>query len=279
MKLQPVVAGSFYPAKHQTLQRILEDFLREGKTPVLPGEPIGLVLPHAGYIYSGAVAALGYRALAPFKPTTVVVAGPSHYMAYEGCALFSGEAVLTPLGELPVDLEACKILEEADENLGDYPPAYAREHSVEVHFPFIQTFLPGAKVVPVIMGQGKATAVEPLLKGLKRLAKEKPFVLVASSDLSHYPDYSTAKKADLQFLDALLTGDEKKIEKTNKEIMGRGYADYHCTHCGSEPVLTLVKWAKEQGAEKRVLLNYRNSGDVTGDMDRVVGYGAVAFCR
>jgi AmmeMemoRadiSam system protein B len=258
---------------------MLENFLQEGKTPTLPGEPVGLLLPHAGYVFSGAVAALGYRALAPFHPSTVVVAGPSHYIAFKGCALFSGEAVLTPLGELPVDQEACGILEKEDEHLADFPPAYAKEHSIEVHFPFIQTFLPGTKVVPVIMGQRKTTSVEPLLRGLRRLAKEKPFVLLASSDLSHYPDYSTAKKADHQFLDALLTGDEKKIEKTDKEIMGRGYTEYHCTHCGSEPVSTLVKWAKDQGAEKRVLLKYRNSGDVTGDMDRVVGYGAVAFCR
>jgi hypothetical protein len=278
MKLQPVVAGSFYPGKHQTLQRMLENFHQEVKPPALPGEPVGLLLPHAGYVFSGAVATMGYRALAPFSPPTVVVAGPSHYMAFKGCALFSGEAVLTPLGELPVDQEACKILEEADENLGEYQPAYAREHSVEVHFPFIQTFLPGTKVVPVIMGQGKATSVEPLLRGLKKLAKEKPFVLVASSDLSHYPDYSTAKKADRKFLEALLTGDEKKIEKTDKEIMGQGLSDYHCTHCGAEPVSTLVKWAKEQGA-KAELLGYRNSGDVTGDMNRVVGYAAVAFCK
>ena len=267
MKLQPVVAGSFYPGKTLMLQRMLGDFLKEGEASKLSGEPVGLLLPHAGYVYSGSVAAMGYRALAPFHPDTIVVAGPSHYMAFKGCALFSGEAVLTPLGDLAVDQEACRILEEADENLGDFQPAYAREHSVEVHFPLIQTFLPGAKVVPVIMGQGKATAVDPLLRGLKRLGKEKPFVLVASSDLSHYPDYSTAKKADRQFLDALLTGDEKKIEKTDKEIMGRGYTDYHCTHCGSEPVSVLVKWAKEQGA-KAELLCYRNSGDVTGEMDR-----------
>ncbi len=243
----------------------------------MPGEPIGFLLPHAGYVYSGAVAALGYRALASFNPSTVVVAGPSHYLSFKGCALFSGEAVMTPLGELPVDQEACRILEEDDQVI-DFPPAYVKEHSVEVHFPFIQTFLPGAKVVPVIMGQGKTACVEPLLKGLKRLAKEKPFILVASSDLSHYPDYSTAQKADRKFLDALLTGDEKKIEKTDKEIMGSGYSDYHCTHCGKEPVTTLVKWAEELGA-KAELLCYRNSGDVTGDMDRVVGYSSVAFCR
>lgn len=278
MKLEPVVAGSFYPAKPPTLQRMLDHFLQEEKASELSGEPVGFLLPHAGYIYSGAVAALGYKALAPYHPTTIVVAGPSHYLSFKGCALFSGEAVRTPLGELPVNQEACRILEEADENLGDFQPAYAREHSVEVHFPFIQTFLPGAKVVPVIMGQGKTESVAPLLKGLKKLSKEKAFILVASSDLSHYPDYSTAQKADRMFLEALLTGDEKKIEKTDKEIMGRGHVDYHCTHCGKEPVLTLVKWAADQGA-KAELLCYRNSGDVTGDMDRVVGYGAVAFCR
>jgi hypothetical protein len=170
-------------------------------------------------------------------------------------------------------------LKEEDKNLADFPPAYAREHSVEVHFPLLQAFLPGVKVVPVIMGQGKDECVETLLRGLRRLAKEKPFVLIASSDLSHYPDYDTARKADHQFLEALLSGDEKKIDRTDREIMGRGYTEYHCTHCGKEPVQTLVAWAQERDAKKRVLLEYRNSGDVTGDRERVVGYAAAAFCR
>jgi hypothetical protein len=97
--------------------------------------------------------------------------------------------------------------------------------------------------------------------------------------LSHYPDYDTARKADHQFLEALLSGDEKKIDRTDREIMGRGYTEYHCTHCGKEPVQTLVAWAQERDAKKRVLLEYRNSGDVTGDRERVVGYAAAAFCR
>jgi AmmeMemoRadiSam system protein B len=278
MKLKPVVAGSFYPGKVSTLQKMLEDF-RLGDLDPLPGEPLGLLLPHAGYLYSGSVAAKGYRALAPFQPSLVVVAGPSHTMAFKGCALFSGEAVLTPGGEVLVDTEACRILKETDKNLADFPPAYAQEHSVEVHFPLIEEFLPGVKVVPVIMGQGKNESVEPLLRGLGRLAKEKPFVLIASSDMSHYPDYETARKADHQFLEALLSGDGKKIDQTDREIMGQGYTEYHCTHCGKEPVQTLVAWAQEQGAKKRVLLEYRNSGDVTGDRKRVVGYGAAAFCR
>jgi AmmeMemoRadiSam system protein B len=117
MKLKPVVAGSFYPGKVSTLQKMLDDFCREEDTLTLSGEPVGLLLPHAGYVYSGSVAAKGYRALAPFKPSLVVVAGPSHYMAFKGCSLFSGEAVLTPQGEVGVDTEACRILKEEDKNL------------------------------------------------------------------------------------------------------------------------------------------------------------------
>jgi len=278
MKLQPVVAGSFYPGSRKELQSTLEAFEKEGKTPVLEGEPVGLLLPHAGYFYSGAVAALGYRALsAPFE--TVVVAGPSHYVPFQGASLFAGEAVATPLGDLPVDQEAAQFLLDSDTHIAEIPQAFAREHSVEVHLPLIQKFQPQAKVVPIVMGQGEKQAVVPLLKGLLALSERKKFLFVASSDLSHYPKYQTAVDADRQFLDAVLTGDRKKVEGVDQKIMAKGYTDYHCTHCGREPVATLLGYAHGLGAGRAQLLTYRNSGDVSGDHSRVVGYAALAFCK
>ncbi len=278
MKLQPVVAGSFYPGAPSELRRAFEAFEKEGKAPQLPGEVVGMMLPHAGYPYSGAVAALGYRSLAQ-KVETVIVAGPSHYVPFRGVSLFPGEAVVTPLGEIPVDQEACEFLMGFDPHIADIPPAFAREHSAEVHFPLLRRFLPKAKVVPIVMGQGVGEAVKPLAEGLLALWKKKKFLFVASSDLSHYPAYETAVDADRQFLEALLTGDEKKVDQTDVKIMRKGYHDYYCTHCGKEPVSTLLRFAKGVGADKIQRLAYRNSGDVTGDHSRVVGYGAVAFCK
>ena len=277
MKLMPVVAGQFYPGKPKELQKALELF-GEGKPSRLSGEPVALLLPHAGYPYSGAVAALGYRAL-PKDIDTVVVAGPSHYVPFKGVSLFAGESALTPLGELSVDQEACRFLMDFSPHIVEMPPVFAREHSVEVHLPMIQTYLPKAKVVPIVMGQGIPQAVKPLAEALLALRQKKEFLFVASSDLSHYPQYETAVKADKAFLSALLTGDERQVDLVDKETMAQHYPDYYCTHCGREPVSTLIRYAKGVGADRTQLLEYRNSGDVTGDRSRVVGYGAVAFCR
>ncbi len=279
MKLKPAVAGQFYPGVKKELEGVLETFRSQAAPAPLPGEPVGLLLPHAGYPYSGAVAALGYLSLAPFDIETVVVAGPSHYVSFNGISIFAGEAALTPLGELQVDQEACRILLDSDRHFAEFKPAFSREHSVEVHFPLIQSFLPGAKVVPLVLGQGLEDTAEPLVQALGALRKKKPFLFVASSDLSHFPDYDTANKADRQFLKALLSGDEKKVQQTDEKIMSSGLRNYHCTHCGREPVAALLKWAREVNAGNIRELLYRNSGDVTGDRSRVVGYSAVAFCK
>jgi AmmeMemoRadiSam system protein B len=277
MKLQPAVAGQFYPGTRKELQAALKSFEKE-EAPRLEGAPLALLLPHAGYMYSGAVAALGYRALED-PVETVIVAGPSHYVPFRGVSIFAGESAVTPLGEVPVDQDAVQFLMDFDPHIADIPPAFAREHSVEVHLPMIQTYLPKAKVVPLVMGQGVEQAVKPLTRALLALLKKKRFLFIASSDLSHYPDYETAVKADHELLEALLTGDEKKVNLTDGKIMGRGYAHYHCTHCGREPVSALLRFTHEMKADKIKLLSYRNSGDVTGDHSRVVGYSSMAFCR
>ncbi|HTC19541.1 MAG TPA: AmmeMemoRadiSam system protein B, partial [bacterium] len=193
MKLQPVVAGHFYPGNKKELQASLKSFEAEA-APAIEGEPVAFLLPHAGYAYSGAVAALGYRVL-PDRVGTVIVAGPSHYVRFRGVSVFGGEAVVTPLGEVPVDQEAARFLMDFDSRIAEIPPAFAREHSVEVHLPMIQAYLPKAQVVPLVMGQGVEQAVKPLAEALLALSKKKKFIFIASSDLSHYPDYRTAVEA------------------------------------------------------------------------------------
>ena len=272
------MAGQFYPDDPKELRKALKTFSDMGKVPVLEGEPLGFLLPHAGYPFSGSVAALGYLSLV-HPVETLVVAGPSHYLPFRGVSIFGGNAVTTPLGDLEVDQEAARFLMEFDPNIAEIPPAFAREHSVEVHLPMIQTYLPKTKVVPIVMGQGVEEAVKPLSEALLALFKSRKFIFVASSDLSHYPNYETAVKADHGFLKALLTGEEKKVDEMDVNIMARGYPDYYCTHCGKEPVSTLMRFAKGMRADKIRLLAYRNSGDVIRDRSRVVGYSAVAFCR
>jgi AmmeMemoRadiSam system protein B len=277
MRLPSVVGGQFYPDQPAQLQKLFKEFERI-PVPPLPGEALGFLLPHAGYVYSGAVAALGYRSLSQ-RVETIVVVGPSHTVRFSGVSLFAGESVETPLGDLAVDQEACEWLMGQEKAFVEFEPAFAREHSVEVHFPLIRRYCPQARVVPLITGQGKQATVEPLVRALKALGGQKPFLLVASSDLSHYPAYPTAVEADRRFLDALLQGDEAKVQDVNREILAQKHPDYFCTHCGPEPLSALLRWTRHEKAQKTQLLSYRNSGDVTKDLGRVVGYAAVAFCR
>src|SRR5258708_1118601 len=160
MKLQPVVAGQFYPDKPQELRRELNS-LAPKNIPTLESSVAALLLPHAGYPYSGEVAALGYRSLLE-SPETIIVIGPGHYLSFKGVSIFSGETVETPLGELAVDNEACEFLMRFDGRIADLPLAFEREHSVEVHFPMIKHYCPEARVVPIVMGQGVEQAVKPL---------------------------------------------------------------------------------------------------------------------
>lgn len=276
MKLKSVVAGQFYPDKSQEILRQFKDF-EKTKLKVLDYPVEALLLPHAGYVYSGSMAALGYRSLL-LKPQTVIVIGPSHYVSFKGISLFSGNSAETPLGDLAVDQHTIDFLMNVNNHIA-YPPAFAKEHSVEVHFPMIKYYFPQAQVVPIVMGQGVETAVRPLTEALLELTKRKSFLLVASSDLSHYPAYETAMKADKDFLEALLSGSEAEVNAADKKIMAKKYPNYYCTHCGKEPISTLLRYTQAIGAQQVQLLGYQNSGDVTGDHSRVVGYSAVAFSK
>lgn len=277
MKLRSVVAGQFYPDNRQELLRQFKDFEKINSI-ALNHSVEALLLPHAGYVYSGSIAALGYRSLSQ-APSTVIVIGPSHYVPFKGVSLYSGDAVETPFGDLAVDRKAQDFLMNFEDHIADIPPAFAKEHSVEVHFPMIKHYFPAAQVVPIVMGQGVESSVRPLTEALLELRKQKAFLLVASSDLSHYPTYETAVKADKVFLEALLSGHEVKVNETDKKIMAKKYPNYYCTHCGREPVSTLLRYTQAIGAQEVQLLAYQNSGDVTGDRSRVVGYSAVAFSK
>jgi AmmeMemoRadiSam system protein B len=277
MKLKSVVAGQFYPDNRQELLLQFKDFEKINSV-VLKQSVEALLLPHAGYVYSGSVAALGYRSLSQ-APSTVIVIGPSHYVPFKGVSLYSGDAAETPFGDLAVDRQARDFLMDFDDHIADIPLALAKEHSVEVHFPMIKHYFPSAEVVPIVMGQGVESSVRPLTEALLGLRKQKSFLLVASSDLSHYPLYETAVKADKAFLEALLSGHEAEVVETDKKIIAKKYPNYYCTHCGKEPVSTLLRYTQAIGTREIQLLAYQNSGDVTGDHSRVVGYSAVAFSK
>ncbi|HEB62873.1 MAG TPA: AmmeMemoRadiSam system protein B [Gammaproteobacteria bacterium] len=255
---EPAVAGLFYPGDAYVLQHSLNEMLN--KVPVTDLEPRAIIAPHAGYIYSGEVAASAYKLLEPMKNKIhrVVLLGPAHRVAVSGCALSRAEYFRTPLGDIPIDTEAVQnLLQNSNVQLSDL--AHQEEHSLEVQLPFLQTVLHEFCLVPVVVGQMEAGAIMDVLE----LFWEDPATLfVVSSDLSHFHDYLSAQKIDRQTTSAI---EQLKFDYISGEMA-----------CGAYPVNGLLKLAKKHHLQCQTL-DLRNSGDTAGDKSRVVGYGAYAF--
>ncbi len=251
----PAVAGTFYPAHPQQLHQMLTQYLLDAKTDALV--PKAIIAPHAGYIYSGPIAANAYARLnkAKNRITRVVIIGPSHRVAFRGLAVSSADAFSTPLGDIPVDKEAVELIVKLP--FVDYiDQAHTFEHSLEVHLPFLQETLDEFKIVPIVAGDASpdqvAQVIDALWGGNETL-------IVISSDLSHYHEYTTAKKLDRQT--------SEHIEKQEYELITPESA------CGKVPISGLLKLAREKSLPVKTI-DLRNSGDTAGDKSRVVGYGA-----
>lgn len=255
----PVAAGSFYAGSAHTLAGDVEDLLASARVePVAAGEIVrGVVSPHAGYVYSGPIAASAYRflRLAP-DPARIVVLGPSHFEPLRGLAVTAAEAWRTPLGDLPIDHDGRATLLANGAISADAP--HRSEHSIEVQLPFVQRCFPGVPVLPVAVGDGDpetgARTMAPTL--------DDDSLLVVSTDLSHYLDADTARRRDARTAAA--------VEALELDAL-RPYGA-----CGFEALRVGLAWARSHRCEVR-LLDLRNSADTAGDPDRVVGYGAFAI--
>jgi len=252
----PAVAGTFYPGNANELRHSLLDCFEHARIGKTPLRPKALVVPHAGYIYSGPVAASAYRLLEPFHAEIrrVVLLGPVHRVWVPGLALPGVAAFDTPLGRIPLD-------EEAIASIADLPQvevsasAHAQEHSLEVHLPFLQTVLADFALIPLVVGEATP---EEVAQVLERLWGGEETLIVVSSDLSHFLHYVEAEKADLATAHAILKLD--------------GHLDGNQA-CGAYPINGLLLSAKRHGLAVHVV-DLRNSGDTAGDHSRVVGYGA-----
>lgn len=257
----PEVAGLFYPADPPTLSRVVRDLLREAPEPPAPAlPPKALIAPHAGYVYSGPVAASAYARLRVVREGVerVVLLGPAHRYPFRGLAASTATAFGTPLGPVPVDAEALSVaLRLPQVHLVDR--AHEGEHSLEVHLPFLQEVLGDFRVLPLVVGEASPEDVAVVLKEV--WGGEETLVVV-SSDLSHFLSYERAAKLDEMTARA--------IEELRPEEIHRDQA------CGRIPVGGLLLRAREEGlAVERVDL--RSSGDTAGPRDRVVGYGSFLF--
>ena len=255
----PAVAGAFYPGDAQQLQTTIENYLSQAPPPALD-KVHALIVPHAGYIYSGPIAAYAYRLLEnrSTAPEQIFLWGPSHRVWFTGVALGDYGSFQTPLGNVPVAQETLQRLAAADSRFQLLPNAHRQEHCLEVQLPFLQQFFPQTPLVPLLFGQVNPIEIGEALS---------PFVgpddlLVISSDLSHYHSYAESQRLDRSFIADVLRGDIAAV--------AAGEA------CGQAPIIALMTIAAERGWQPH-LLDYRNSGDTAGDRRQVVGYAAIAY--
>ena len=270
--LKPVVAGTFYPSDKKVLEQRIDGFLKE--TEARPQKnsaaPFGLISPHAGYDYSGKVAAAAYRQIAGKPYKTVFLLGPSHYVPFQGVSIYPYGTWETPLGKVPIDEQLAAAVMEQCSFVRYQAPAFEHEHSLEVQLPFLQKVLENFKIVPLVMGKLSGPELRALADHLTTRVEQNPgrVLIIASSDMSHYHPYHEATAMDRATL--------RQIEATDLRTLRKQLEVGTAELCGSQAVTTLIRVAENIGARVKVL-DYANSGDITGDKARVVGYGAVGF--
>jgi AmmeMemoRadiSam system protein B/AmmeMemoRadiSam system protein A len=272
----PEVAGSFYPADATALRNMVDGFLASAKPPAIRGSVMALVAPHAGYQYSGAVAAYSYALVKGRKPARVVVISPSHIDAFGFASVYDGDAYSTPLGVVPVDKAFVSKLASMNpliklSSLGHIAASGQQEHALEVQLPFLQRALGDFKLVPIVMGDQSYETCRALGAALAKLIGNSDTLVVASSDLSHFHTYDEAVKLDHKTLNA--------IQEWDYLSMTRNFETRVWEACGGGPIVAAMIASERLGAREAKLLKYANSGDATGDHSRVVGYGAVALVK
>jgi len=255
----PAVAGQFYAADPAVLRADVRRLLDEAAPPEPRRAPKALIAPHAGYVYSGPVAATAYARLAPLRDRvrTVVLLGPTHRVAVNGLALPGADRFATPLGEVDIDADAVTRIADLPQVV-ESPRAHALEHSLEVHLPFLVETLGRFRLVPLAVGQASPEAVAEVLD---RLWGGPETLIVVSSDLSHYQPYAAARRTD---------------EATVRRVLAFSQDIDPHEACGAAPVNGLLLAAQRRGLGAE-LLDLRNSGDTAGDRSRVVGYASIAL--
>lgn len=253
----PAVAGSFYPASAGVLAQTLRDFLQVAPAPPPGPVPKALIVPHAGYVYSGPIAATAYRRIIGAPISRVVLLGPTHRVWVRGLAVPSVDGLATPLGMVPVDRALRESLAGMPQVV-QRDDAHEQEHALEVQLPFLQICLGAFQVLPLVVGEATAEEVGAVLE---RVWGGPETLIVISSDLSHYLDYQTGRRLD---------------QETARRIVAREAELDHERACGATPVSGLLWVARKRGLQVSQL-DLRSSGDTAGDRRRVVGYGAFAL--
>jgi AmmeMemoRadiSam system protein B/AmmeMemoRadiSam system protein A len=275
---EAVVAGQFYPADASKLKAALQNYFEDARS-ASGNKPLAIISPHAGYIYSGQIAADAYNQARDYSYDLIVLLGTNHTTpGFYGISVYPRKGYKTPLGVVEIDREIADALIESGKEYSYYAPVHQKEHSVEVQVPFVQYVFPGVKIVPVIIGKPDPELCVNFGKALAKLTKERQVLIVASSDLSHYPTDENAAKVDQQTLEAIVKLNPIHLHSIIQAQMNRNVTNLVTCACGEAPILAAIAAAKELGANCGKIISYTNSGrTLIGYRERVVGYGAVAF--
>lgn len=269
---EPAVAGAFYPGEQGELSQVVDGFLANAASPPVGGRLVALIAPHAGYMYSGQVAAYSYRHLSERSIDTVILIGASHFSSYAGASVYAEGSMRTPLGNVKINGKIARSLLNEKAGVTFFREAFAKEHSLEVQLPFLQRTLKDLTIVPILMGAATQASTAHLAERLTEiLRKNDRAIIIASTDLSHYHGYDAAVVKDRKVIDAVLRMSVEDLQGLLSSNEGEA--------CGGYPVLLAMLVSRNLGATNGVLYRYANSGDVTGDRTRVVGYAAMGLYK
>jgi MEMO1 family protein len=275
---EPSAAGKFYPASGPRLTAALDALIGDALPP-RPERPIAVLVPHAGYIYSGQIAADAFRQAGQHQYETVVILGTAHVGSDLGkIAVYPGDAFRTPLGTVPVDaVLRTELLREAPDCVAD-AKAHAGEHSVEVQVPFVQHLFPAAKILPIVVGEATPSTYARFGRALAKVASDRQVLIVASSDLSHYASAADAVPVDRGILESVAALDTNELIARVREGMDGRVPKLATAACGAGAIAATLTAAFALGATRGTVVSYANSADVpVGDPSSVVGYGAVVI--
>jgi AmmeMemoRadiSam system protein B len=266
---KPAVAGMFYPSNPEKLKKEIELLLEVSPAEIKINDLLGIISPHAGYIYSGRTAAFGFNLLKDKVFKTVIIISPSHREYFPGVSVYDGSGFETPLGIAEVDEAVSERLTDKSKVIFRGSTGQENEHAVEVQIPFLQVVLKNFRIVPVVMGDQGKMFVDDLAGKLSEVVDENTLI-VASTDLSHYYTESTA-----QIMDSIV---EKRVRAFEIAELEEDFNSGRCEACGAGPILALLKCAWLKNKRKAYILNRNNSGETSGDYMKVVGYLSAAVC-
>ena len=274
---EAAVAGQFYPSDPGMLRETVTSLLAESQKRTL-GKPFVLVSPHAGYPYSGRITADAFKQAAGNRYDLILVLGTNHTTAgFTKAAVFCGKGFQTPLGLVSVDQGTAIALLGSDSIFTEFEPVHRSEHSIEVQLPFIQVLFPDVPIVPIVVATTDSADCGRIGRNLVRVTQDRSVLIVASSDLSHYPAYEDAERIDRKTLEFVVSEDATALHRHLARVPGSA-PSMVTGACGEGPILAGIAAARARGIGRGELVSYANSGDVLVESrDRVVGYGAVVF--